>query len=129
MSRKNTLVYPVLTNQSLSASFISPVTFVQYMDNCSYQINITTTNSMGSFAVQCSNDYAINDGAGNVVTNVGNWFALTLAGGTPSANAANDTIGINLNQLPFKAMRLVYTSTTAGTGTCSVYVVDKMIGG
>jgi len=129
MARKNTLVTQIAANQSLSSSFISAPTVVRYLDNCSYQININTTNSTGTFAVQVSNDYYVNEGNDSVVVNPGNWTSLTLAGGTPFANAANDTIVINLNQLPFYAVRIAYTSTIAGTGTCSIYITDKQIGG
>lgn len=129
MSRKNTLVHTLITNKSLSADFVSPPTVVRFLDNCSYQIVVTTTDSIGTFAVQASNDYYVNEGNDNVIQNTGTWNDLTLAGGTPFTNGINDTIMINLNQLPFYAIRLIYRSTTAGTGTCSIYVTDKMIGG
>lgn len=135
--RKNTLVTQVGPNGfgaqatpfSLASSFTTPATVVRNLDNCSYQINITTSDSVGTFAVQVSNDYYVNEGNDNVVENAGNWTTLTLAGGTPFADAANDTIVINLNQLPFYAVRLAYTAGTPGTGTCTVFVTDKQIGG
>jgi Flp pilus assembly protein TadG len=129
LARKNTLVTQLVANQSLSASFITAPTVVRYLDNCSYQINVTTTNSTGTFVVQASNDYYVNEGNDNVVVNSGNWVTLTLAGGTPFVAAANDVITVNLNQLPFYAIRLSYTATIAGTGTCSIYIVNKQIGG
>lgn len=129
MARKNTLVTPLVLNQSLAATFHSNPTVVRNLDNCSYQINITTTDSQGTFAVEVSNDYYVNEGNDNVVQNAGTWVPLTLAGGTPSVAAANDTIVINLNQLPFYAVRLTYNSTVAGTGHCSIYITDKQIGG
>lgn len=128
MARKNTAFKQISTSQSLAASFNSPVTFIRNLDNVSYQINITTTNSTGTFAVQVSNDYKL-DEVDNTVMNAGTWTALTLAGGTPSVAAANDTIVINLTQLSFNAIRLAYTSTVAGTGTCDIFVLSKQIGG
>lgn len=128
MSRKNTLVYQLASNQSLSALFHTPATVVRYLDNCSYQINVTTSNSTGTFAVEVSNDYYVNEGNDNVVMNPGNWVPLTLAGGTPTVSAMNDTIMINLNQLPFYAVRLTYTPNVAGTGTASIYITDKSVG-
>lgn len=128
MARKNILTYQVASNQSLSATFTSPATVINYLDNCSYQINIVTTNSIGTFSVQGSNDYQISDPMGAVV-NTGHWIDLTLGGGTPFANASNDNIIIDLNQLPFGAIRLVYTSGTAGTGTCNIYLTCKQVGG
>lgn len=126
MSRKNTLKHTILTGQSLAASFISPVTFIRNTDNVSYQINTFTTNSFGNFSVQVSNDYAV--GPDNSVTNAGTWVSLTLSG-TPIAQGSSDNIGISLNQLPYDAIRLTYTPTTAGTGTCDVVITSKQVGG
>lgn len=129
MSRKNVLVYQLASNQSLSTSFQSAPTIVRYLDNCSYQIDVTTTNSTGTFQVQVSNNYHVNEGNDSVVTNPGTWIPLTLAGGVPTVSGADDQIMINLNQLPFYAVRLAYLSTIAGTGTCSIYITDKAVGG
>lgn len=125
MSRKNTLKYQLLTDQSLSASFISPVTFVRNTDNISYQIDVTTSDSIGTFSIEVSDNYAV--GPDNTVTNPGTWIPLTLSG-VPVVNAANDIIGISLNQLPYDAIRLVYTSSTPGTGTCSAIITTKTVG-
>jgi hypothetical protein len=129
MARKNTVVYQLAKAQSLAASFSTTPTIVRYLDNCSYQINVTTSDSTGTFQVEVSNDYYVNEGNDSVVMNPGSWTALTLAGGTPFVAAADDTIVINLNQLPFYAVRIHYTSTVAGTGTCDIFVTDKQIGG
>lgn len=131
MSRKNVVAKKIATAQSLAASFTSEPTVIQFLDNVSYQINITTTNSTGSFVVQASLDY---EPAGSVdpmsgVPNSGNWVDLVLSGGTPTAAAANDSILIDLNQLPYKAVRLKYTPTIAGTGTMNIYVAAKQLGG
>lgn len=136
MSRKNTLITqvgpnavgPQATSFSLTTSFTSSPTVVRYLDNCSVQINVTTTDSVGTFQLQVSNDYYVNEGNDSVVMNPGNWVPLTLAGGTPFVAAQNDNIVVNLNQLPFYALRLAYISTTPGTGTCTVYISDKAIG-
>lgn len=126
MSRKNTLNYKLLTNQSLASSFTSPATFVRNTDNISYQIDVTTSDSVGTFTVQVSDNYAVGPDA--IVTNPGTWLNLTLSG-VPTVAAANDVIGISLNQLPYDAIRLVYTAGTAGTGTCSAIITSKQIGG
>lgn len=125
MSRKNVLTpVKISSAQSLAATFTSPVTTITYADNISYQINITTTNSTGTFSVQASLDYSPPTAS---VPNTGNWVDLPL-GGTPSAAAANDTILINLNNLPFNATRVVYTSTVAGTGVADIYIMTKAMG-
>lgn len=126
LSRKNTLKFTVLSAQSLAASFNSAATFIRNTDNVSYQINVTTSNSTGTFSVQVSDDYAV--GPDGDITNAGTWVTLTLSG-TPTVAAANDTIGISLNQLPYDAIRLVYTAGTAGTGTCSAIITTKQLGG
>lgn len=127
MARKNTLEYPLALAQSMSANYTTAVTDVRNLDNCSYQISFTTTSSIGSFAVEASNDYDLNE-ITNVQTSAGTWAELPL-GGTPTANAANDVIIINLNQLPFKAIRLRYTSSTPGTGVMAIKLVCKQLGG
>lgn len=127
MSRKNTVIYPLATGQSLSAAFTTPVTVVTHLDNVSYQIVATTTDSAGTFAVQISNDYVINETT-NAVRNPGTWTPLTLSG-VPTLSGATDNISINLNQLPFLAVRLAYTPTTAGTGTANITLVAKQLGG
>jgi hypothetical protein len=126
MSRKNVLA-PVLiaSNQSLASSFNSSPTIINYLDNCAYQINVNTSNSTGTFAVQASLDYSPG-GPNEPIANAGNWVSLSMSG-VPTVSAASDVININLNQLPFKAIRLAYTSTIAGTGTCNIYVMAKMI--
>lgn len=126
MARKDTLLHELLVDQSLSSSFNSPATVIRYGDNISYQIDITTTNSIGTFSVQVSNDYAV--GPDNTITNAGTWNTLTLSG-TPTVDATNDIISISLNQVPYFAIRLAYTSSTAGTGTCNAWITSKQVGG
>ncbi len=128
MARKNVVVYKVANAQSMAANFTTSPTLIKYLDNMAYQINISTTDSVGTFAVEASLDYAV-DEVGNTVTNLGNWVPLNLAGGVPFAAAANDTILIDLNQLPFNAIRLSYTSGTAGTGHCDIYIMARQLGG
>lgn len=124
--RKNTLITQILTSQSMAASFTSPVTVVANLDNCSYQINFTTANAVGSFAIQASNDYKSVQ-PGTAVQNAGNWVTLDI-GGTPVAAGSSDTIVVDLNQLPFNAIRFVYTRTS-GTGTLDAFISMKQLGG
>lgn len=128
MSRKNTLVTTLVSGHSLSASFTTSPTVVRYLDNCSYQIDVTTTNSAGTFVVEASNNYYVNEGNNNVVVNPGTWIPLNI-GGSPTVAGAPDTILINLNQLPFYALRIGYTAVTPGTGTCDISITHKQIGG
>ncbi len=126
MARKDVLPHKVATAQSLTTSFNSEPTTITYLDNVAYQINVTTSNSTGTFAVQGSLDYKV-DGPTGVVT-PGNWISLTLSG-TPVAAGANDQIIISMNQVPFNALRIAYTAVTPGTGTCDIYILAKQVGG
>lgn len=127
MSVKNILSYPIATNQSLTTTFTTKPTVINWLDNISYQITITTTNSIGTFTLQASTDYEINQ-PGTGVLNAGTWSDLTLGGGAPFANAANDDIIIDLNQVPFRAIRIKYTASTPGTGTCTILFMGKRLG-
>lgn len=127
MSRKNVLAPQKISSAvSLSSSFNSNPTMIDFMDNCGYQINVTTTNSQGTFAVQGSLDYYPGDA--NKKANAGNWASLSLGGGTPTVSAANDTIIIKLDLLPYRAIRLVYTSSVAGTGVADIWIMNKAVG-
>jgi hypothetical protein len=103
---------PIASSQSLAANFNTASTTVPFQDNLSYHINITTTNSIGTFNLQGSDD------------NVN--FADT--GNTIAVNAANDTGLISINQWPFKYIRLRYTASTAGTGTCNILFHARTVG-
>lgn len=131
MARKDVVKYtiPVAGSPiiSLSASFVTPATVIKYLDSISYQINVTTTDSVGTFAVQVSNDFQ-QDEVNNIVVNPGTWTALTLSG-TPSVSAANDSIVIDLQLMPYYATRIAYTSSSAGTGTAGIILNAKQIGG
>lgn len=98
---------------SLAASFNTLSTDIRYDDHASYQINITTTNSTGTFFLQCSDD--------NV-----NFVDIGTAA---VAAAANDTavVWVNFNFVsPF--IRLRYAAGTAGTGTCTILLTAKSTG-
>lgn len=126
MGRKNVLE-PVLiaSSQSLGASFNSAATLIDFLDNCAYQINVTTSDAVGTFDVQGSLDYF--PGNANQAAVTGNWVSLGVSP-TPTLASASDVIMINLNQLPFRAIRVAYTRSS-GTGTCNIYIMSKQIGG
>lgn len=128
MSAKNALKYKVASSQSLSSTFTSSPTDIRYLDNCSYQINITTSNSTGSFSIQGSNDFEPSPQNAGLPVNPGNWADLPLSG-TPTVAASNDVIVIDLNQLSLNGIRLHYTSTVAGTGLADIWLVSKRLGG
>lgn len=126
MSRKNVLRYHVSEAQSLAADFKTAATILKYQDNCSYQINVTTSDSSGTFAVEVSNDYETQEPT-NAVINPGNWITIDLSG-VPTVSGADDSIIIDLNQLPFNAIRLSYTAGTPGTGVADIWLNCKTVG-
>jgi hypothetical protein len=119
MAKKSILYPKAITGQSLSASFQGTAYPTETLDNLCYQIVVTTSDSQGTFSILASNDGV-------------NFDAVTLGGsnsGIPTVAAANTTISININQWPYAYVALNYTSTTAGTGTCSIAFGAKQIGG
>lgn len=125
MARKDVL-YPQYINattvsatnqpltQSLAASFNTISTNLQFQDSCCYQVNITTSDSIGSFVLQCSQDNQ-------------NWASVGTAG---IVSAANDTAVVEYDiSRTAPHVRLAYTAGTAGTGTCTILVSAKQVGG
>lgn len=97
---------------SLATSFTSPSINVLYQDNISFQINITTSNSTGTFYVQVSDDNS-------------NWVDMGIAG---TVAAANDVILCEVGTGARMFTRLRYESTVAGTGTASIIATAKNLG-
>lgn len=128
MARKNSFTSRLNAATSLAASFTTAPTMVNYEDNIAYQINVTTSNSTGAFSVEASLDYSPGGPTENAAVS-GNWVQLNLAGGNPTVAAANDSILVDLNQLPYKAVRLKYTAGTAGTGVCDIFLSARTLGG
>ncbi len=98
-------------------SITSAVTNINTMDN----VGITmkwTGGAVGTFSVQVSNDYE-QDYLGNVL-NAGTWDTLPLG----LTTALGSPIGINLNQLPFPWIRIVYTKGSS-TGTLQAFISAK----
>lgn len=128
MPRKNILPYQIESDKSLAASFTSTPTVITFTDNISYQINCYTSDSIGTFALEVSNDYVVDSVTGSVKF-AGTWNPLDLGGGTPFVNGDDAVISISLNQVPFGAIRVAYTSSVAGTGTCDIFFLSKQLGG
>lgn len=121
MSRKLVLAPVALESaKSLATSFVTDATIISYQDNIAYQINVDTSDSEGTFAVEASLDY-------DERLNTGTWTELTLSG-VPTVAAADDSILISMAQVPYKALRMTYTSTVAGTGTCDILIMAKTVG-
>lgn len=133
MSAKNSTLKTLFTSatgapapKSLATAWTSPVTVIRNLDDVSYQINVTTSNSTGTFAVEVSNDYKESSPTDSLVAS-GTWSALNLSG-TPTVAAANDVINITLTSPPFNAVRVSYTPTVPGTGTAQVTILARRAG-
>lgn len=122
--RKNTLpAYQIITAGDMStASITSAISNIQYLDNISLQL-IWTGSPVGTFAVQGSLDHS-QDSLGNV-TNAGTWDGLTL-NPAPAAIGSAGHILLDLNELSFPWIRVVYTKTS-GTGSLTAWIGGKML--
>lgn len=110
------------TSQDMSqATLTSNVIDIRYLDDIAIQLIFTGTPT-GTFAVQGSLNYSSTPLAPAVS---GTWTSLVLSP-SPVASGAADNILINLVQLAFPYIRIVYTKT-GGTGTLSAYVSGKSI--
>jgi len=128
MARKDIVDAIIDAAADLSADYTSPVTLVKYLDNISYQIDVTANSSQGTFAVQGSNDYSPGGPGMENQANAGHWIDLVLSGGTPTVAGSDTDILIDLNQLPYKAIRLNYTSSVAGSGVAVIRLFAKQLG-
>ena len=128
MSRKLVLLpVPITTARSLATAFTTTPTVLSYQDNVAYQINVTTSDSSGTFAVEASMDYEPGTSNNTSPAVAGSWAVLPLSG-TPTVAGSSDTIAISLNQVPYKALRISYTPTVAGTGVVDILIMAKTVG-
>lgn len=122
MPRKNVIdQYHVVAAQSMGASFASSATNVGWLDNISYQVNVSGTPT-GSFDVQVSNDHVEENG---VVITAGNWITVTPLNAVVTTGSPAQSM-IVYDQCASTYVRLIYTRTS-GTGTADVYIHVKEI--
>lgn len=130
MSTRTTLrPYSVITNESMAADITSEVTILQSITGVSYAVSWSGTTPVGTLAVQCSNDYSINqDGT---VNNSGTWIPMyvSINGGAPAASisiSGNTGKGIiELERTNVYAIRLFYDAGS-GVGTFNATIVGKV---
>jgi hypothetical protein len=116
MALKNIIKpYHLMVDGDMSGNLTSALVDVTYTDNVGIQLNFTGTPT-GVFAVEGSVDYDDH-------LQTGNWSELTFST-TPSAVGAADVHLLNLNQLPYKKIRVTYTESS-GSGTLNIYVMSK----
>ncbi len=123
MPRKNVL-FPYTQSSSMATSVTTTPTHIAFLDNIAVQIDITTSDGIGTFALQGSCDYVKGDAENAAVT--GNWVTITLSPTIPASASADAHTLINMQQLAFPWIRLVYTRSS-GTGTLAVTITGKEI--
>lgn len=121
MAKKVLSQFPMFgtAGADLSGSVTSSATNIEYKDNVGITLSWTGSTPIGTLAIQCSNDF----GAIGVVTPT--WIALDF-GTTISITGNTGSSLITMNQLPFTAIRAVYTRVS-GTGTLSALLSGKEI--
>lgn len=117
MGRKNVILpHKLVDQEGLDTNFTSPIVNIQYQDNVGVQIVTNgVTDNTGQFSIQAT-------------INSEDWETLTLSPVIDPLANANTKILVNLNQLPFVAIRVVFEAA-GGTpdGTCDVYVSSKEV--
>jgi hypothetical protein len=127
MRKSNLKTYQTVVAGDMSANITSPVTNILFLDNIGIQLNFSGS-PVGNFEIQTSIDYAQDD-FGNV-TNAGTWIPIELFfNGDFASDIPTDVLSpivINLNQLSFPWIRIVYLATS-GSGTLDAFVSAKMV--
>lgn len=119
--RKNVILpFKMLDAQTLDSSFNTDPTNIQYLDNVSLQISVTTTANTGQFAIEVSNDPQ-NERDPSTAT----WDELDLDPPIAALADADTTISIDMNQLGFTYIRLKFTLGTGTNGTATAYLTAK----
>lgn len=119
MPRKNTLlIYKIIDSVDMADTITSAVTNIQFLDNIAIQASWSGTPN-GVFEVQASLDYDVK------TNNQGTWTPLSISP-QPSATGAPGNWLLDLNQLSFPFIRLVYTPSSS-TGTLIAVISGKEV--
>lgn len=109
--------YQTITSGDMTGSLTSLVTHLLFKDNVSIQL-VWTGTPTGTFAVQGSVDY-------NQQAGTGTWTAITL-NPAPAASGSADNALLDLNQLSFPYIRVVYTAVSS-SGTLQCWISAKAL--
>lgn len=107
----------------MGGSITGTPTNIQYLDNVSVQFVYTGTPT-GVLAIQGSLDYS--QGTGGTVLAAGNWTTIPLSPAITQPAGAGGVCLVDLNQLSFPWIRLIYTRTS-GTGALDAFVSGKAV--
>lgn len=118
--KKALLPYKLVDAESMGATVTSDPTNVQYLDNIGLQVTATGTPT-GTISVEATaSSEDPRDGS------AAQWDELTFDPVLPAIAGAPISFLINLNQIPFSRIRVVYTRTS-GTGVLNVTVAGKAV--
>ncbi len=117
MARKSVVLpFKAVDGGDMSSDITGTATDVTYLDNVGYQVIFTGTPT-GTFSVEGTIDGE-------------NWTALSIRDADnlePSASGSAGSLMINLNQIPYRSVRPVYTATS-GSGSLTIIVLCKTVG-
>lgn len=122
-SKNALLPYHLIVAGDMSGDVTSNPTNIQFLDNCSVEIDFTGSPT-GTFTVEGSLTYKANALTG-VQQAPGFWIPITLSP-IPIASGSSGQILIDMDDLSFPWIRVVY-HRTGGTGTLDVYISGKSI--
>lgn len=125
MARKNVATpFRTLSAQSLAADFETSPMNVEYLDNVGILIDATAiTDNLGTFSVWVRFVPAEGRGAPS------NWAELTLDS-VPTLTNTDETLFINLNQVDFTEVKLVFSAAGATPdGVADIWISARQVGG
>ena len=119
-SRKNTNQFIFFSDADMSGNLESPFTNVEYMDNVGILATWAGTAEVGEIFVEVSNDMS----QGGSEWEPTNWVPLDF--GSQILVTGDDEAVININQVPFKWLRMRY-ERDSGTGLLNASMYVKMV--
>lgn len=105
---------PLITGQSMAASFNGTPTNIEFYDNVGIQLSWTGSNPIGTIGVQVSLDYDPRfpaQGTWTVLTQPGTSTPVTIV---PAGSAGNGYF--DLNQLSAMWVQVTYTTASGSVG-------------
>ena len=126
-ARKNilpTYTDPLVTSQSMAASFNGTPININFMDNIGYQLAWTGANPTGTITFQVSIDYNSN------FPTQATWTTVQLTPGNNlsiSPGGAASNAYVDLNQLSAPWIRVVYTTAGGSVGNLTAKIAAKML--
>lgn len=120
MSDKVPLNFQVLLAQA--ATFRTNPLEVNAIDKIGYSVRTTTSDGVGAWSIQYSNDFIPGVDDPTVDTK---WDTYTLTTTPPNSASANQTFGIVLDDYEYKFVRIKYTRTSGTLNTVTVFAQMK----